>query len=159
MGKSLTNAADPDAPPRPYRAFVEILKQLSSEDARFYNALFDEIEARSREWNRLSDAERVTQIYSHPLRVFPTYELVRIYLEANNLPIPVIPESHVRLLPSTEISVSVQNLCRLGLLPTDLSDRLPEFALMFALSTRHQPVFSLPVEVPESSMPVVVPKH
>jgi len=154
----LTDAADPSGSPKPYRAFVEILKQISAEDARFYQALFDEIEIRVKQWNKLSEFERVSQSYSHPLRLFPTYDLVKIYLESNHLPVPVVSESDSRLLPSPEVSLSGQNLQRLGLLPANLSDFIPHFALQFAASTRAQATLNSPVDIPDHLMPMKPPK-
>jgi len=145
----LTNVADPGAAPRPYRAFVEVLKQLSSEEARLFNALFDQIESSIKEWNSLqNDAERAKQMHNHPYNIGFNYDLVRLYLEANHLPIPYVESSEVFVLSpmTTDIGVSLDNLRRLALLPPGFPEHLPIFAIMFAASIR-QREFSAPVDV------------
>jgi hypothetical protein len=137
----LTNVADPGAPPRPYRAFVEVLKQLSPEEARLYNALFDQIESSIKVWNSLKDdTERAKQMHNHPYNMGYNYDLVRLYLDANHMPTPYIePSQTLVLLPMTmDIAVSLDNLRRLGLLPPGFAEHLPDFAIMFAASIRQR---------------------
>lgn len=152
----LTTVADPNSPPAPYRAFVEILKELTPEEARFYNALFDHIDKQIEKWNSLSDAERGGNAHTHPFLLRFTYDLGRIYLEANGRPVPPIDptQGYTPLPPTMEISVSLENLARLGLLPKNDPEYISDFAVMFAAATRNRTGLTVfPLDVPLGLQP------
>jgi hypothetical protein len=63
---------------------------------------------------------------------------VRLYLDANHMPISCVePSQGFVFLPMTmDIAVSLDNLRLLGLLPPGFSEHLPNFAIMFAAGIR-----------------------
>lgn len=131
----LASAAIPGAKPKPYPAFIEVIRQLSKEEALFYNALWDDLEPRFEAYRKATEAERKAMGWpSNNLG-----DLAALYMKANSLPAGAERERR------EEISVARENLERLGLL--DLSGRrdpLPQFGRVFAAVCRH----------PESPVPV-----
>jgi hypothetical protein len=109
----LAAAAIPGADPKPYPAFIETLKQLSHEDAVFFNALYDDLDRRRDEFMRLSLREQANLTFPEPP---DGYELVYTYLRANGYVEQAgsCEEAHNR--HEFEVDVAFENLTRLGLL-------------------------------------------
>lgn len=138
----LCSAAIPSSTPKPYPAFAEALKQLSKEEARFLNALHDDLEFRTERWHKLSDFSRVAQPFPYN-NIGTGYQLIRLYLTINGF--TDSQQLHIEQAPSDHewtIDVAFENLARLGLIATNGGAyTIPAFGMMFAAVCRHPEAF------------------
>jgi hypothetical protein len=109
----LAAAATPGAKPKPYPAFIETLKQLSREEAVFFNAVYDDLDRRRDEYMRLSLAEQANSTFPEPP---DGYELVYTYLSANGYVEQAGSPEEAHNWYELEVDVAFENLMRLGLL-------------------------------------------
>jgi|ERR1017187_9001138 hypothetical protein len=123
-------ASDQTVSPKPYPAFVEVMKQLSREEARLFNAMWDVLEPLYDAFDRATPPER--ESLGHPLKHFDGSGLGSLYLKANAL-----PEGTERERPY-EIGVALENMERLGLLELKAGHfKVPRFSRLFASVCRH----------------------
>jgi hypothetical protein len=109
----LCTAAIPGSKPKPYSAFIEVLKQMSTEEVVFYNALYDDLERRRAEYSALPKSERAAVKFP---QIPDGYELIYTYLRANGYAQEAGSPEEAHNRYECEVDVSLENLTRLGLL-------------------------------------------
>jgi hypothetical protein len=91
-----------------YSAYIQILKQLSTEEARFLNLLYDQLQARMTEYTNLPPEKQGRNDPTSRLGTFEDFH--KLFVEANQIDEPEKGD----FVMVTRLSLG--NLCRLGVL-------------------------------------------